>query len=148
MKSFPEHRILPQHQARAAIVYVRQSSPGQVRTDVESTRVRLGLREKAVALGWKAPVVIEDDLGVSAGGFADRAGFQRMLARVALREVGIILCVDASRLSRNSKDRAHLFELCGYFDTLIADLDQVYDLSRRRPPQPPDHRPRTLADPS
>ena len=38
--------------------------------------------------------------------------------------------VDASRLSRNSKDWAHLFELCGHFRTLIADLEQVYDLSR------------------
>jgi len=72
---------------------------------------------------------VDDDLGISAGGFADRPGFQKMLAQVALREVGIILCVDASRLSRNSRDWANLFELCGYFDTLIADLDQVYDLS-------------------
>jgi hypothetical protein len=37
--------------------------------------------------------------------------------------------VDASRLSRNSKDWAQLFELCGYFDTLVADGDQIYDLS-------------------
>jgi DNA invertase Pin-like site-specific DNA recombinase len=129
MKFFSEHRILPQHLTRRALVYVRQSSPGQVRANVESTRVQLGLREKAVALGWKSPVVVDDDLGISAGGFADRPGFQRMLAQIVLREVGIILCIDASRLSRNSKDWANLFELCGYFDTLIADVDQVYDLS-------------------
>lgn len=129
MKHFAEHRVLPQHRARHALVYVRQSSPSQVRVNVESTRVQLGLREKALALGWTSPTVIDDDLGVSAGGFADRPGFQSMLAQVALREVGIILCVDASRLSRNSKDWANLFELCGFFDTLIADLDQVYDLA-------------------
>jgi DNA invertase Pin-like site-specific DNA recombinase len=129
MRSFAEHRILPQHLVRKALVYIRQSSPGQVRANVESTRVQLGLREKAVALGWASPAVVDDDLGISAGGFADRPGFQYMLAQVALREVGIILCIDASRLSRNSKDWANLFELCGYFDTLIADLDQVYDLS-------------------
>jgi len=46
-----------------------------------------------------------------------------------MKQAGIILCFDASRLSRNSKDWAQLFELCSYFDTLIADLDQVYDLS-------------------
>lgn len=129
MKSFAEHRILPQHLARKALVYIRQSSPGQVRVNVESTRVQLGLREKAFALGWSNPQVVDDDLGISAAGFADRPGFQRMLAQIALREVGIILCVDASRLSRNSKDWANLFELCGYFDTLIADIDQVYDLA-------------------
>jgi DNA invertase Pin-like site-specific DNA recombinase len=73
--------------------------------------------------------MIQDDLGISASGFAERPGFQGMLAQVTKQEVGIILCVDASRLSRNSKDWAHLFELCGFFGTLVADLDQVYDLS-------------------
>jgi DNA invertase Pin-like site-specific DNA recombinase len=129
MNPLAEQRILPQHLARHALVHVRQSSPSQVRINVESTRVQLGLREKALALGWKSPIVIDDDLGISAGGFADRPGFQKMLAQIALREVGIILCVDASRLSRNSKDWANLFELCGFFHTLIADLDQVYDLA-------------------
>lgn len=109
MNSFAEHRIQAHHLARRALVYIRQSSPGQVRTDVESTRVQLALRDKAIALGWKSPSVVDDDLGISAGGFADRPGFQKMLAQVALREVGIILCVDASRLSRNSKDWANLF---------------------------------------
>ena len=47
-----------------------------------------------------------------------------------MNNVGIILSVDASRLSRNSKDWAHLFELCGFFNVLIGDQDQVYDLSQ------------------
>ena len=128
MRAFAEHRILASHLARKALVYIRQSSPGQVRANVESTRIQIGLREKAVALGWASPSVVDDDLGISAGGFADRPGFQYMLAQVALREVGIILCIDASRLSRNSKDWANLFELCGFFDTLIADVDQVYEV--------------------
>lgn len=129
MNASPDNRISPQHLSRKAIVYVRQSSPGQVRDNPESTRVQLGLCEKAVALGWRTPSVIQDDLGISASGYAERPGFQELLTRVAMREVGIILCVAACRLSRNSKDWAHLFELCSYFDTLIADLEQVYDLS-------------------
>ncbi len=52
-----------------------------------------------------------------------------MVAEVSLQRVGIILCLEASRLSRNSKDWAQLFELCGYAKTLVADGDQVYDLS-------------------
>lgn len=124
----PDPRITPHHRCREAIVYVRQSTAGQVRTNQESTQVQLGLRDRAIALGWPSPLVIDDDLGVSAGGFAERPGFQRMLSCVALRQVGIILCADASRLSRNSRDWAHLFELAGFFHTLIADLDQVYDL--------------------
>jgi len=129
MNPIDEQRITPEHRKRRAYIYLRQSSPGQVRANVESTRVQLSLREKAVALGWPRPVAIQDDLGISASGYAQRPGFKRMLADVAMREVGVIFCVDASRLSRNSTDWAHLFELCGYFQTLVADTEQVYDLA-------------------
>lgn len=130
MISESDERITPQHRSRAAVVYARQSSPQQVTFHKESTRIQLGLRDNAIALGWSSPLVIDDDLGISASGFAERPGFQKMLTQVTKREVGMILCVDACRLSRNSKDWAQLFELCGFFDTLVADLEQVYDLSR------------------
>jgi DNA invertase Pin-like site-specific DNA recombinase len=122
-------RITPQHLQRTAIVYVRQSSPEQVRSHAESTRIQVGLRDQAVAFGWPTPVTIVDDLGVSAAGFAHRPGFQHLVTEVSLGHVGIILCFEASRLSRNSKDWAQLFELCGLLATLVADLDQVYDLA-------------------
>lgn len=124
-----EHRIAKRHLDRSAIVYVRQSDPQQVRMHTESTRLQRGLQEKALSLGWIKPKVLEDDLGITASGFAERPGFQWMLTQVTLRKVGIIFCIDASRLSRNSRDWAHLFEMCGYFDTLVADLQQVYDIS-------------------
>jgi DNA invertase Pin-like site-specific DNA recombinase len=124
-----DHRVTPEHRSRTALVYVRQSCDKQVRENAESTRIQVGLRERAIALGWSQPVVVDDDLGVSAAGFADRPGFQDLITRITMKQAGIILCFDASRLSRNSKDWAQLFELCSYFDTLIADLDQVYDLS-------------------
>jgi DNA invertase Pin-like site-specific DNA recombinase len=122
-------RIRRDHLERDAVVYVRQSSPGQVRTHTESTRLQMGLGERARVLGWPTPKVVVDDLGVSAAGYAERAGFQKLATDVSLRQVGIILCLEASRLSRNSKDWAQLFELCGHMNTLVADLDQIYDLS-------------------
>lgn len=122
-------RIRREHLERDAVVYVRQSNPGQVRMHTESTRLQIGLCEKARAMGWPRPQMICDDLGVSAGGFAERAGFQQLVADVSLHQVGIILCFEASRLSRNSRDWAQLFEICGHLNTLVADLDQVYDLS-------------------
>ena len=122
--------IARDHLARLAVVHVHQSSPGQVRENVESTRIQLGLREKASKLGWRSPLVITEDLGISATGFADRPGFQGLLTRVALREVGIIFSIEAGRLSRNTKDWVHFFELCGSFNTLIADDQQIYNLSR------------------
>jgi DNA invertase Pin-like site-specific DNA recombinase len=124
-----QYRIGKRHLERAALVYVRQSDPRQVREHVESTALQRGLRERAIAMGWHMPKLVEDDLGITASGFAERPGFQWMLAQVTLRKVGIILCIEASRLSRNSPDWAHLFELCGYFDTLVADVQQVYDVS-------------------
>jgi hypothetical protein len=110
------NRITPDHLQRAAIVYVRQSNPEQVRHHGESTRIQVGLRDKAVAFGWRDPVTILDDLGVSAGGFAHWASFQHLAAEVSLGRVGIILSFEASRLSRNSKDWAQLFEVCGHLD--------------------------------
>jgi len=124
-----QHRIAPRHLERSAIVYVRQSDPQQVREHTESTRLQRGLREKAISLGWSNPTLVEDDQGITASGFADRPGFQWLLTQVTLRKAGIILCIEASRLSRNSRDWAHLFEMCGYFDTLVADLQQVYDVA-------------------
>jgi hypothetical protein len=59
-------RITIQHLPRTAIVYVRQSSPEQVRSHAESTRIQVGPRDKAVAFGWPKPVTIVDDLGISA----------------------------------------------------------------------------------
>jgi DNA invertase Pin-like site-specific DNA recombinase len=124
-----QQRIAKRHLERSAIVYVRQSDPRQVRDHTESTLLQRGLRERAIEMGWGTPKLVEDDLGVSASGFADRPGFQWMLTQVTLRKVGIIFCIEASRLSRNSSDWAQLFELCGYFDTLVADVQQVYDVS-------------------
>ena len=124
-----QHRIAKRHLDRSAIVYVRQSDPRQVRENAESTLLQRGLREKAIEMGWPMPKLVEDDLGITASGFAERPGFQWMLAQVTMRRVGIIFCIEASRLSRNSSDWAHLFELCGYFDTLVADVQQIYDVS-------------------
>ncbi|MGH9194508.1 MAG: recombinase family protein, partial [Acidimicrobiia bacterium] len=41
----------------------------------------------------------------------------------------MILSREASRLSRTDRDWCHLLEVCQIFDTLIADEEQIYDLS-------------------
>ncbi len=48
---------------------------------------------------------------------------------MAVGEVGLILSLEASRLSRTDQDWCRLLELCSLFDTLIADADTVYDVS-------------------
>ncbi len=51
-------KIKADHVRRCAVVYVRQSSTRQVKIYQESARVQVGLREKAIQLGWKNPIVI------------------------------------------------------------------------------------------
>src|SRR5262249_58608672 len=45
-------KILDIHLDRLAVVYVRQSSPGQVAHHKESARIQRGLRDLAIAWGW------------------------------------------------------------------------------------------------
>ena len=117
------------HRARMAFVYVRQSSVSQVTRHTESTDLQYGLVERAVRLGWPRDrvTVIDDDLGKSAGSSGERDGFRHLIAEVGLGHGGLVVSLDASRLARNNSDWHQLLELCGLFDTLIADAERVYD---------------------
>lgn len=52
-------KITAGHLARAACVYVRQSSPGQFRNNVESRRLQYGLQTRAKELGWREVMTID-----------------------------------------------------------------------------------------
>lgn len=122
-------KIQSRHRDRLAIVYVRQSTMQQVERHQESTRLQYALAERAAHLGWPREdiVVIDDDLGRSGASIEGRLGFQRLVAEVALGHVGIVIGIDMSRLARSCVDWYHLLESCARFDTLIADIDGVYD---------------------
>src|SRR6202166_3447318 len=123
-------KIKPEHLARRAIVYLRQSSEKQVRQNLESQRLQYEVAERIRALGWKEVEIIDSDLGSSAAmASARREGFERVLSSVALGEVGIVGSREASRLSRTDKDWCRLLEVCQIFGTLIADEQQIYDLN-------------------
>ena len=121
-------KITRDHLRRRAIVYVRQSSAAQVEHNRESTARQYQLAERAVALGWarEQVTVFDEDLGVSGSGLADRSGFARMTAEVALGQVGIVLGLEVSRLARNNADWYRLLDLCGVTHTLIGDADGIY----------------------
>jgi DNA invertase Pin-like site-specific DNA recombinase len=123
-------KIKPEHLARKAIVYLRQSSEKQVRQNLESQRLQYDVAERMRALGWKQVEIIDSDLGSSAAmASARREGFERVLSSVALGEVGIVGSREVSRLSRTDKDWCRLLEVCQIFGTLIADEQQIYDLN-------------------
>src|SRR5213594_3888544 len=120
-------KIQPEHLARPAFVYVRQSTLDQVRHHHESQRLQYGLADHARALGWREVVIIDDDLGKSGASAAGRVGFQRLVATVGLGQVGAILGSEVSRLARNNRDWYQLLDLCGLLNTLIIDTEGIYD---------------------
>ena len=125
----PSAKVKAHHLGRQAIVYVRQSTPQQVLNNAESTERQYALAQRAVQLGWPAEgvTVIDEDQGHSGATAQGRPGFQLLLARVALDQVGIVLGLETSRLARCNKDWHHLLEVCALFQTLLADQDGVYD---------------------
>lgn len=121
------NKITPSHLNRSAYVYVRQSSQAQVDHHQESQRYQRQLAARAQAFGWQQPIVLTQDLGVSAGGHQHRADFERLTDAVCREEAGIIFSFDVSRLARNNRDWARLLEFCCVTHTLLADAQSIYD---------------------
>ncbi len=121
-------KITEQHRRRRAVVYVRQSSAGQVERNVESAARQYALRERAVELGWPAGAVavVDEDTGRSGASSDGRLGFKELVAEVGLGHVGLIVALETSRLARCSADWHRLLDLCALTGTLIADSDGVY----------------------
>ncbi|MGH2732375.1 MAG: recombinase family protein [Actinomycetota bacterium] len=123
-------KITSSHLARLALIYIRQSSIAQVRENTESTARQYALAEHAARYGWDGSqiVVIDADLGLSGRSASARSGFQELVSRVCLGEVGAIFGLEVSRLARSSADFQRLLEFCALTDTLIVDADGIYDL--------------------
>ena len=118
-------KISADHLKRRAIIYIRQSSPGQVIHNQESQRRQYGLADHARQLGFQQVEIIDEDLGRSGSGQVERPGFQHLVAAVCTGQVGAVLCIEASRLARNGRDWHHLIELCGLVRAIVIDPDGV-----------------------
>src|SRR3954469_21429403 len=122
-------KIQTRHLDRLAIVYVRQSSPPQVRESRESRERQYALAQFAQRLGWPAErvVIVDEDQGRSGKSADKRSGFQRLMTEGSLNHVGIVLGLELCRLSRSNKDWHQLIDVCGILNTLLCDQDGVYD---------------------
>jgi len=120
--------ITASHRARAAIIYVRQSTLAQVERNRESTTRQYDLVQRAADLGWpRAAIrVIDADLGITGSVLGQRDGFESLVAEVALGQVGIILALEVSRLARDNAAWYRLLDLAGACDTLVGDADGLY----------------------
>src|ERR687890_257855 len=119
-------KIRPHHLERKALLYVRQSSAHQVLHNRESSTLQYAMRDRLMALGWSEIEVIDEDLGRSAAGGVQRAGFERMVAEVCLGKVGAVAAREVSRFARNSRDWQQLIEMCRVVDTVLIDQETVY----------------------
>src|SRR5258707_1264847 len=119
-------KVRPHHLERKAILYVRQSSAHQVLHNRESSALQYAMRDRLMALGWSEIEVIDDDLGRSAAGGVQRAGFERMIAEVCLGKVGAVCAREVSRFARNSRDWQQLIEMCRVVDTVLVDQEAIY----------------------
>lgn len=114
------------HLERKAILDVRQSSAHQVLHNRESGALQYAMRDRLTALGFSNIEVIDEDLGRSAAGSVQRAGFERMVAEVCLGKVGAVCAREVSRFARNSRDWQQLIEMCRVVDTVLVDQETVY----------------------
>jgi DNA invertase Pin-like site-specific DNA recombinase len=125
-----QQKIASSQLERLAIVYLRQSSPKQVRENFRSTERQYALADEAARLGWERErvVVVDGDLGLSGRDAQARESYKQLVARVCLGEVGAIFGLEVARLGRNNAEHHRLLEFCALTDTLIVDTDGIYDL--------------------
>jgi len=122
-------KIRPDHLDRLALIYVRQSTPLQVRKHTGSAARQYDLAGRAGDLGWPTEriQVIDQDQGRSGASSVGRDGFQYLVAQVGLGRAGAVLSLEASRLARSCSDWYRLIEICALTSTLVIDEDGVYD---------------------
>ena len=121
-------KITAYHLERWAIDYIRQSHPQQIQRHRESAQVQANLQARALAWGWPAERirVLDGDQGRSATSTVGRDDFAWLLSEIALGHVGLVLCFQINRLTREDEALCRLIKVCAAFDTLLADQDGLY----------------------
>jgi DNA invertase Pin-like site-specific DNA recombinase len=116
---------------KLAVVYLRQSTPGQVRDHVMATEEQYRLREIPERLGFPADriLVVDTDLGVSGQTIADRGGMIRVLELIERGEVACVVVRDIGRLSRDewNVDIGLIARACYQAGTRIVTPGRTYD---------------------
>jgi DNA invertase Pin-like site-specific DNA recombinase len=122
-------KITDHHLARRACIYIRQSTPGQVRFNQESTERQYNLANQAKSLGWTPEQIriLDGDLGRTGEQATHRDDFKTLVSDVAMGQVGAIFSLESSRLARSNQDWHRLLELCAVTRTLVFDDDGCYD---------------------
>jgi DNA invertase Pin-like site-specific DNA recombinase len=121
--------IKPRHLERTAYVYLRQSSPGQVRKNREGRLRQQAMVDHVATLGWPPALIVllDGDTGQSGSSQHGRADFQTLTEAIVTDKAGLVAARELSRLVRDNQDWAQLVRLCRFQDVLLADEYRLYD---------------------
>ena len=121
--------ISPQHLQRHAYVYLRQSSPGQVRRNREGQKRQRAMVGHIQALGWHRTqiVLLDRDNGRSGSSQHGREDLQALFEAIATGRAGMVAASELSRLVRDNQDWGHIVRLCRFQSVLLADEQRVYN---------------------
>ena len=121
--------IKPHHLDRLAYVYLRQSSPTQIRKNHEGRRRQQAMVEHVASLGWPESriVLLDQDSGQSGSSQHGRADLHRLLEAIVTGKAGLVAARELSRLVRDNQDWGHLVRLCRFENVLVADDHRIYD---------------------
>jgi DNA invertase Pin-like site-specific DNA recombinase len=119
------------HLEKTAFVYLRQSSPGQVKRHLESGRRQCGMVDRVKELGWPSTQIelLGGDTGLSGSSLHGRNDYQVMLKGVLSGTAGLIAARELSRLARDNQDWNHLIRVSRHLDVLLMDEYRLYDAS-------------------
>jgi DNA invertase Pin-like site-specific DNA recombinase len=117
------------HLQRDAFVYLRQSSPGQVRKNREGQQRQQAMVDHVAGLGWPRPqiILLDGDTGQSGSSQHGRSDFQMLLHAIVTGKAGLVAARELSRLVRDNQDWTHLVRLCRFEDVLLADEHRLYN---------------------
>jgi DNA invertase Pin-like site-specific DNA recombinase len=123
------HLIKPTHLERFAYVYLRQSSPTQVRKNREGRRRQQLMVEHVASLGWPESriILLDQDSGQSGSSQHGRTDLHGLLEAIVTDKAGVVAARELSRLVRDNQDWAHLVRLCRFENVLLADEHRIYD---------------------
>lgn len=117
--------------SKIAVVYLRQSTLGQVRENVVATEEQYRLREIPERLGFPPHriLVVDDDLGVSGQTIAGRKGMLRVLDLLERGQASCVIVRDISRLTRDefNADIGLIARACYHAGARIVTPEKTYD---------------------
>jgi len=121
-------KITDSHLDRWAVIYIRQSTPSQVRLRVESAELQRKMTGRAEQLGWARSSihVMGGDTGRSGASLNGREDYQRILKDILNDKVGLFMARELSRLVRDNQDFNDLIRICRFKEVLLGDEHRIY----------------------